>query len=106
MQNTTGIYGLSHTNNAQRNRQVLLSLIWENGESSRKNLASLSGLSIATTKRIVDDLLHEKIVIETGSHKSKRGKRTQLLSLNPEFGYSLGVNIRQSEIELTPVSPL
>ena len=105
MQNETGIYGLSHINNAQRNRQVLLALIRENGEISRRELASQAGLSIATIKRVVEELIHEKIVIETGSHKSKRGKRTQLLSLNSEFGYSLGLNIRQNTIELTAVTP-
>ena len=71
---------------------------------SRKELASLSGLSLATTKRIVENLLHENLVIETGTHKSKRGKRTQLLSLNPDFGYSLGVNLYQNAIELTAIS--
>lgn len=105
MQNETGIYGLSHINNAQRNRQVLLALIRENGEISRRELASQAGLSIATIKRVVEELIHENIIIETGSHKSKRGKRTQLLSLNSEFGYSLGLNIRQSAIELTAVTP-
>lgn len=104
MQKTTGTYGLSHIDNAQRNRQVLLSLVLEEGEISRKNLAALSGLSIATTKRIVEDLLHEKIIIETGSHKSKRGRRTQLLSLNPEFGYSLGLDLHQNVIDLTAIS--
>ncbi|MCP4398763.1 MAG: ROK family transcriptional regulator [bacterium] len=105
MRNTSRTYGLSHINNAQRNRQILLSLLWENGELSRKELASLAGLSIATIKRIVEDLLREKIVIETGSHKSKRGKRTQLLSLNSGFGYALGLNLRQNAIDLTVLSP-
>lgn len=104
MRNATRRYGLSHIDNAQRNRQVLLSLVWEQGEISRKELAAFSGLSIATTKRIVEDLLHERIVIETGSHKSKRGRRTQLLSLNPEFGFSLGVNLHQNTIALTAIS--
>ena len=104
MQNVARTYGLSHIDNAQRNRQVLLSLVWEKGETSRKELAALSGLSIATTKRIVEDLLKENIILETGSHKSKRGRRTQLLSLNPDFGYSLGLAIYQNAIDLTAIS--
>jgi len=104
MQNATETYGLSHIDNAQRNRQVLLSLVWKESELSRKKLAALSGLSIATTKRIVEDLLREKILIETGSHKSKRGRRTQLLALNSDFGYSLGLDLYQNVIELTAIS--
>jgi hypothetical protein len=46
--------GLSHIDNADRNRRVLLNTIREKGPVSRVELSSACRLSIATTKRLVD----------------------------------------------------
>jgi len=58
---------------------------------SRQELSQHSGLSSATVTNVVVALLHEGIVLESGIEASQGGRPRSILTINPRFGYFLGV---------------
>ena len=94
-----GPKGLSHIDNSARNKNILLNIIREYGPISRKEISKISGLSIATTKRLIEELIIEKLVIEQGLANSTRGRKPSSLTLNPEYGYAFGINISPHIVE-------
>jgi hypothetical protein len=72
-------HGLSHIHNAERNRKVLLSII---------------RLSIATTKRLVDELISSGLVMkEEAGDRAGRGRKAASLRPNGDYGFAVGVSI-------------
>lgn len=63
------------------------------GTTTRANLAALTGLSPATVTTLVNDLLAEGLVTETGSLPSRGGRPTIQLELDPTGAYFLGADI-------------
>ena len=87
------IKGLSHIDNSARNKNIILNIIREQGPISRRDIAGKSNLSIATTKRLIEDLIDEGLVHEHGTAETKRGRKPAFLNLNPDYGYSIGTVI-------------
>jgi len=56
--------GVNHIDNANRNRRIILNIIRENAPATRRQLASMSGLSLSTTKRVVESLQAESLIKE------------------------------------------
>ncbi len=98
--------GYSHFDNAERNKKVLLNIIREKGPLSRREISNLSGLSITTTKRLIEDLFKERILVEGAgqANTAGRGRRAQSLRLNGEYGYAVGLNIEPSFMEMSVLS--
>src|SRR2546421_11025194 len=59
----------------------------------RQELSQLSGLSSAAVTNVVTELLHEGIVIEAGIEASQGGRPRSILSINPHYGYFIGVEV-------------
>ncbi|MDC7228417.1 MAG: ROK family transcriptional regulator [Spirochaetales bacterium] len=77
----------------QDNRKHILNII-HGKQISRADLARQTGLTRAAISGIVDDLINQGIVIETGVKDSANGRKPVKLGLNVEYLYALGVNIR------------
>jgi predicted NBD/HSP70 family sugar kinase len=71
---------------------------------SRKEVSRLSQLSIATTKRLIEELLWEKLIVEVGVTTNTRGRKASLLELNEDHCCSIGVNIVPNTLEIIGVS--
>ncbi|HEY9595732.1 MAG TPA: ROK family transcriptional regulator [Spirochaetia bacterium] len=105
METTIGDQGLNHNDTLARNRRLLLNAIRENAPVSRVELSRLCSLSIATTKRLVDDLISQGLVSEGGALDSRgRGRKASGLGLNPAHGCSIGVDIEPGLMRVTAIS--
>jgi N-acetylglucosamine repressor len=95
--------GLSHIDNADRNRRVLLNTIREKGPVSRVGLSRACSLSIATTKRLVDELISRGMVEEgeAVAQPRSRGRRPTVLRLGARHGYAVGVGVEPSAVQVT-----
>jgi hypothetical protein len=60
---------------------------------SRQELSQHSGLSSASVTNVVAELLEEGIVIESGIEASQGGRPRSILSINPRYGYFIGVEV-------------
>lgn len=78
------------------NRSSILSQIMAHQFISRKQVASVLGLSPAAVSNIVDELIRENLVVEgvAGEASSKGGRRPISLTINPDAGRILSVVFR------------
>ena len=67
--------------------------IVEHGPISRNELSQLTGIGILTIGKYVDQLILDARIIEKGRDKNTRGRPAQLLSINPNFGKALGIEL-------------
>jgi predicted NBD/HSP70 family sugar kinase len=94
--------GLSHVDNAERNKNVILNVIRDRRSLSRREVAQASCLSLSTAKRLIEELLAEGLleqVLAAGARKV-RGPKAGSLRLRRDYGYALGLNIEPEQIEV------
>lgn len=77
----------------KHNRSRVLRAIVRDGETTRGQLASSIGLSLATVTNVVGDLANEGLVHETGMLPSEGGRPTVTLSARPEGAYFIGADV-------------
>ncbi|GAB3045841.1 ROK family transcriptional regulator [Virgibacillus ainsalahensis] len=83
------------------NRRILLEEIIKNISLSRSDLARITGLNKATVSAQVADFLQEDIVIEKSEGESiTRGRKPILLEINGNGGYSIGIDIDESQMNI------
>src|SRR5438105_8554553 len=75
------------------NRSMVLRRIYLGRLMRRQELSQLSGLSSAAVTNVVTELLEEGIVIEAGMEASQGGRPRSILSINPHYGYFIGVEV-------------
>ena len=99
--------GADQTIARKYNRAQILNRLRLQGAVSRADLAKQIGLTRSTISRIVDELIAEKLVHETTSSQNERGRPGILLSLNPNGGSAIGLEIGVNFISilLTDFSP-
>ncbi len=74
--------------------------------TSRQEISTLSDLSISTTKRLIEQLLSDAVVIEKAINgkTAQRGRKAKGLCLNGNYGYSIGINIEPDRIDLSTLN--
>jgi len=82
----------------EMNQNTLLNLIRAHAPISRTQLKILSGLSLGTIVGITTTLIESQLVVETGVAESTGGRKAGLLEINPEGGYTIGINLLEREI--------
>jgi len=102
----------SATNSAimkQSNRHLILSIIRKR-PSSRAELAGMTGLTRAAVTMIVDELLKDELLTETGSADADLGRKPVILDLNAKSLFAVGLYIARkacficiSDIKAKPV---
>ena len=80
------------TEKERRNLSILDS-IRRGGEISRADISKITDLNIVTVSNYVSKYIKEKIVFETGLDISTGGRRPELLKLNRQYGYSIGIDL-------------
>lgn len=99
------------------NRSAVLRLIYQSQSMSRQEVGSYSGLSSGSVTNVVVELLQEGIVLESGMEASQGGRPRSILTMNPSYGYFIGVEVGDTLIRIelfdltfhklgTAVSPL
>jgi predicted NBD/HSP70 family sugar kinase len=82
------------------NRLTILKLMSVDGTISRLDVSQRSGLSNGTVTNVINELLAEGIVLESGYAASEGGRRRTILTLNPEYGYVLGGEIGETDVTI------
>lgn len=82
------------------NRQVILDLIRSGKASTRAEVARISGLASPTASRIVDSLIADGLVAETGYGDPPRtgGRKPRLLKFNAEAGHVVVLDISPKRV--------
>jgi len=75
------------------NRAAILELIRESGPLSRSGIADHLRLSLPTVMRIVDELIEDDLVLDTGDSKATGGRPRTLLSFNGSAYAVIGVDL-------------
>jgi N-acetylglucosamine repressor len=86
----------------EHNHRVILNAVRDGTAVSRIDLSRSSNLSIATAKRVVDELLERGMLEEGEALKGPgRGRKASALRLSSGYGFSIGANIQPGSLRLT-----
>lgn len=86
-------YGFGVNLVSAANRLKILSLIQEEGQVSRTELARLTGLSLPAVSRIVGLLVEQGYTREIGLGQSGGGRKPVMLEVIPDAGFVIGVDL-------------
>ena len=75
------------------NKSLVLDKIKYNSPISRASVASQVGLNKGTVSSLVNDLLEEHLIYESGPGESSGGRRPVMLLFNEKAGYSIGIDL-------------
>ncbi|SEM75596.1 xylose repressor, XylR [Paenisporosarcina quisquiliarum] len=75
------------------NKSLVLDKIKYNSPISRASVASQVGLNKGTVSSLVNDLLEEHLIYESGPGESSGGRRPVMLLFNENAGYSIGIDL-------------
>ncbi|OLS40111.1 ROK family protein [Bacillus sp. MRMR6] len=77
----------------KNNKALVLQYIIEKEPISRAEIAQSSGLHKATVSSLVNELLEEELIFESGPGESSGGRRPVILHFNKTAGYAIGIDI-------------
>ena len=72
----------------------------KNGQTSRAEVANITGWSRAKTSQEVNALVEKGYLIDAGEGISKGGRKPRLLRFNSELGYVVGIDIGATSVEI------
>ncbi|MGN6127101.1 MAG: ROK family transcriptional regulator [Humibacter sp.] len=81
-----------------RNRSRTLWELYLHGPLTYQELASASGVSLATVSNVVGDLLRTGAVVEVGSEGSNGGRPRGLFNIRADHGYVVGVDVGETAV--------
>lgn len=82
--------------NRRINTSIVLDLIQRKGPLSRADLAKQTGIRAASISAVVQQLIDEKLLVETGLGISTGGRQPTLLALNPSGLHTVGVEVEEN----------
>jgi len=71
-----------------------------NGQTSRVDIAHMTGWSRAKTSQVVNALIEKGYLVQVGEGISKGGRKPRLLSFNKQLGYIIGIDIGATSLEI------
>ncbi|WP_368737819.1 ROK family protein [Bacillus sp. EB106-08-02-XG196] len=77
----------------KNNKALVLQLIMEKEPISRADISQVSGLHKTTVSSLVNELIEEELIYESGPGESSGGRRPVILHFNKIAGYAVGVDI-------------
>lgn len=80
------------------NRAAVIELLRENSPISRSNISKTLNISLPTTMRIIDELIEEKLVCETGLKEQSKGRPAPLIEFNGAGFAIIGVDLGGTKI--------
>lgn len=82
----------------QINKSIILNTIKNNAPISRADTAQITGLNKGTVSSLVNELINEHIVYESGLGESSGGRRPMMLLFNNKAGFSIGIDLEVNYI--------
>lgn len=82
----------------ERKNMIFLDVIRRNGPIAKTDIARITRHNIVTVSNYVENYIKAKLVIEKGLDVSTGGRRPELIELNDEWGYVVGVDIGPKEV--------
>jgi glucokinase-like ROK family protein len=82
------------------NYQVILRTIYLNGSMSRLDLSSRADLSPSTVTNMTSEMIKDGVLIEKGVEESLGGRPRTILTINPEYGYLVGIDLGETHVQL------
>lgn len=89
----------------RNSRALITAAIRRHGEISRVQLAKSTGISRTHVSDVVDELISDGTLIETGSVSDKPGRPRVLLRINPEGPAVCGVWLSEDGIQIAIAAP-
>ncbi|MBD1381494.1 ROK family transcriptional regulator [Metabacillus arenae] len=77
----------------KNNKAIVFETILKHEPLSRADIAHRTGLNKATVSSLVNELIDEKLIYESGPGESSGGRRPVLLHFNKATGFSIGIDI-------------
>jgi N-acetylglucosamine repressor len=78
---------------------ALLSEIWYKGLISRAELGNITGVTLPSITRLVQELKDAGVIIETDKGESSGGRQPSLIRVNPEAGVVIGLDFSGIELK-------
>ncbi len=85
---------------AKQNKRNVLSCIARKGPINRAAIAKQTNLSIPAVMAITEELIALGLVRSQGKGESTGGKRPELLSIAPDYSFSIGVDVGRSTLRV------
>ena len=83
-------------NNNSLLKKTILFLCIEHGEHSISALSDAIGASVPTVTKLIGELIDEGFMVDLGKSGTSGGRRPSIYGLNPEAGYFVGMDIRNT----------
>jgi len=81
---------------------VILNTVRDRGPLSRLQISNSCSLSVATSKRLVDELISVGMLVEGNQLKSRgRGRKPSVIGLARRYGFTIGAVIEPGRLSLT-----
>ncbi len=77
-------------------KKKILYLCIEHGELSIAALSEAIGASVPTVTKLIGELMDDGFMVDMGKSGTSGGRRPSIYGLNPDSGYFVGVDIRNS----------
>ena len=77
-------------------KKTILFLCIEHGEHSISALSEEIGASVPTVTKLIGELMDEGFMVDLGKSGTSGGRRPSIYGLNPDAGYFIGMDIRNS----------
>ncbi|UCB56797.1 MAG: ROK family protein [Candidatus Omnitrophota bacterium] len=90
---TPVISGEQKLTDRQRRNLKILDVIRKNRLISRAEISKSTGINIVTVSNYIDTYLKKGLVFERGLDISTGGRRPELVEINPDYGYAIGVDL-------------
>ncbi len=75
------------------NNKIVIDLLRKEEHLSRANISSITGLNRSTVSSIIDELIDEGWIRETSYQTNNVGRPGLMLEMNPEGGFTVGLEI-------------
>lgn len=80
------------------NRSNVLHMIYFNNPITRLKVSEDAGISPATVTNVTTELLSDGIIMELGYEESRGGRPRTILTINPHYGYFIGIDVGETHI--------
>ncbi len=92
------LYKNDYLTDRERKNIILLDVIRRNGPIAKTDISRITQFNIVTVSNYVEHYIDAKLVAEKGLDISSGGRRPELIELNAEWGYLVGVEIGPTHI--------
>ena len=80
----------------ERNLKELYRLIIEHGPVSKNDLVKITGIKQPTCSRLLDELIQNEMVVESGYGESSGGRKPVIYEIKADASYVIGIDISRS----------